>query len=153
LTRVDPWNPGPGPLAGSTSGPGLITMVHAEAWTQDAEAGKPCQDCWATILGAPFLKLLVVLPCILSFSHYNFCRYIWFLNLQWILFMLFNCMNLVSLPENLRIQMKSLTDFLCCYFMVIFTDQIFSIANSIGIYRQKYYVDIYRGNPNQNRRN
>jgi hypothetical protein len=24
--RVDPWNPGPGPLAGSTSRPGLITM-------------------------------------------------------------------------------------------------------------------------------
>ena len=27
LTRVDPWNPGPGLLAGSTPGPGLITMI------------------------------------------------------------------------------------------------------------------------------
>jgi len=26
LTRVDPWNPGPGPLTGSTPVPGLITM-------------------------------------------------------------------------------------------------------------------------------
>jgi hypothetical protein len=26
LTRVDPWNPEPGPLAGSTPGPGLIIM-------------------------------------------------------------------------------------------------------------------------------
>jgi hypothetical protein len=30
LTRVDPWNPGPGPLAGSTPGPGLITMVETK---------------------------------------------------------------------------------------------------------------------------
>ena len=27
MTRVDPWNPRPGPLAGSTLGPGLITML------------------------------------------------------------------------------------------------------------------------------
>ena len=39
------------------------------------------------------------------------------------------------------------------YFGVIFTDQILSIANSVSIYRHKYFVSIYRGNASRNRRN
>ena len=38
------------------------------------------------------------------------------------------------------------------YFVLIFTDQIFSIANSVGIYRQKYFIGIYQGNPSRNRK-
>lgn len=49
--------------------------------------------------------------------------------------------------------METLTDFFHRYFVVIFTDWIFSITNSIGKYRQKYVVGIYWGNLSQNRRN
>jgi len=49
--------------------------------------------------------------------------------------------------------METLMDFFHRYFVVIFTNWIFSIANSIGKYRQKYVVGIYWGNLNQNRRN
>jgi hypothetical protein len=29
-----------------------MTGVHAKTWTQDAKAGKPCQDHWTKSLGA-----------------------------------------------------------------------------------------------------
>jgi hypothetical protein len=49
--------------------------------------------------------------------------------------------------------MKTSTDFFYRYFVLIFTDRIFSIANFVGINWWKYVVGIYRGNPNPNRRN
>jgi hypothetical protein len=49
--------------------------------------------------------------------------------------------------------MKSSTKTFRRYFGVIFTDRFYSIANSIGIYRQKYSIDKYRRNYNQNKKN
>jgi hypothetical protein len=61
--------------------------------------------------------------------------------------------KLRTLPENLWIQTESLANFFCQYFGVVFINWIFSITNSVGIYRHKYFVGIHQGNPSQNTRN